>query len=118
MIKIKIIDLIDYPKNIFGHSNTLKIFDRYSDKEVVTSYVKNDFGIMFLISGKVKGFAFAVLKRDLCYSHYNTEQITPQKYFQIRAEIKDKSSIHILNEQAEDKIKAKSMLEELKTTKW
>lgn len=101
-------------KEVYAHSHILKIFDRYVDKAVVTSYIKNDFGVVFLIKGKVKGFAFAILKKMLCCDYYyNASQLSIKDYFKLRAEIKNKETIHILDEEAEESIKAKCMLNEL-----
>ncbi len=97
----------------YAHSHILKIFGRYYNKAVVTSYIKNDFGIAFLIKGKVKGFAFVKIKSSVSPSYYNTSQLNLNSYFKLRAEVKDKTTIHILDEEAEESIKAKCMLNEL-----
>jgi len=110
-------EMIDYPNKIYARSRIMGIFDRYSNKEIITSFIKNDFGCMFIIKGKVKAFAFVVLKRELCSSYYNVEELTPNKYFQLREEmVKDKNTIHILDSEAEETIKAKCMLIELQKT--
>lgn len=110
----KLNEVIDYPRSIYARSRILGIFDRYNNKEVVTSYIENDFGCMFILKGKVKAFAFVVLKRELCSSYYNVEELTPNKYFKMREEmIKDKTTITILDDKAEETIKAKCMLIEL-----
>lgn len=111
---MKIDELTNYPDKIYARSGIISILNRYLDKEVITSYIKNDFGCMFIIKGKIKAFAFVVIKRDLCSSFYNIEQLTPNKYFKFREEIEDKNTIFILDEQEEESIKAKSMLIELR----
>ena len=114
---ITINEVVNYPKNIYERSRICGIFDRYNDKEVVTSYIKNDLGCIFIMKGKVKAFAFVVLKRDLVSSYYNVEELSPNKYFQLREEmIKDKGTITILDTQAEESIKAKCMLIALQKT--
>ncbi len=111
---IRIDELIGL-KDVSAHSHISKILYRYNDKEVITSYIKNDFGVAFLIKGKVKAFAFAIIKRNLCANSwgFNASQLTPNDYFKLRANIEDKKTIHILDEETEDKIKAKLLLNEL-----
>jgi len=113
---MKINELINYPQEVYAHSNIIKIFNRYINEDIITSYVKNDFGVIFLIKGKIKGFAFAVIKKKLCNYYYNSSQLTPNEYFKLREEIKDRHTIHMVDEKGEDKIKAKCMLKELTTT--
>ena len=113
--KLKINELIDYPKSIYARSSVLKILEKYIDKEVITSYIKNDFGVVFIIKGKIKAFAFACIRRDLCSSYYNIEQLNINKYFKLRNEINNKDTITILDEETEKSIQAKCMLNELET---
>ena len=106
--------LKDY--NISGHSQDEQTLYRYMDKDVITSYIKNSFGIVFLIKGKVKPFAFAVIKNSLSYHYYNynLKGISVKEFFQLReiAE-QEQQEINLTDIELEKKIKALALLQEL-----
>jgi len=99
-----------------GHSKDEQTLDRYLYQDVVTSFIKNSFGVVFLIKGKVKPFAFAVLKNNLSYHYYNynLKSISVKEFFQLReiAE-QEKQEISFTDIELEKKIKAIALLNEL-----
>jgi len=102
--------------NVSGHSQDEQTLNRYLYQDVVTSYIKNSFGIVFLIKGKVKPFAFAVLKPNLSYHYYNynLKVISVKEYFQLREQaINENQEIIFTDEELEKKIKALALLSEL-----
>ena len=101
---------------VSGHSTDEQTLNRYLYQDVVTSYIKNSFGIAFLIKGKVKPFAFAVIKNNLSYHYYNynLKAISVKEYFQLREQaINENQEIIFTNEELEKKIKAIILLNEL-----
>ena len=108
--------LKDYDR-LLGHSIDEQTLDRYKYQDVVTSYIKNSFGIAFLIKGKIKPFAFVVLKNNLSYESYgyNFKQIPVKYYFQLREQAEqEKQDVVFTEEEKEKQIKALCLLEELK----
>jgi len=102
---------------VSGHSTDEQTLNRYLYQDVVTSYIKNSFGIVFLIKGKVKPFAFAVIKNNLSnhYYNYNIRGISIKDFFQLR-EIAEQETQEIVfnDEEKEKQIKAIMLLNELK----
>ena len=106
--------LKDY--KVSGHSQDEQTLNRYMYKDVVTSFIKNSFGIVFLIKGKIKPFAFAVLRNNLSYHYYNynLKAITLKEYFQLREQATNENQEIIFTDlELEKKIKALALLQEL-----
>jgi hypothetical protein len=64
-----------------GHTHERKILIRYFDKDCVVCYSKEKLGMIFIIRGKAKYFAFVSLKYKLDMHGYNYKlsRITPKQ---------------------------------------
>lgn len=102
---------------VTSHSHVEKTLNRYLNEDVVTSYIKNSFGVVFLIKGKIKPFAFSILKREITnyYYGYNMTMITLKNFFILRDIAEQESqNVIMVDDEKEKKIKALCLLEELK----
>jgi len=99
-----------------GHSQDENTLNRYAFQDVITSYIKNSFGVVFLIKGKIKPFAFVVIKQKLSYNYNNLKQIPIREFFNLRdlAQQQENQEVVFINEELEKKINALCLLEELR----
>ena len=107
---MKPVDLYN-PQNSYGHSYTESTISRYNFKDVVTAYIKNSFGVAFLIKGKIKDFAFVFLNSPY-HDGYNLQMIKIQDFFKAFENAREEEKV-IVDNKALKQIKAKQMLREL-----
>jgi len=111
---MKIKEIIENRNCNYMRSRVSEIFERYKDKEVVVSLIENSFGVAFLIKGKVKPFAFAMLNKPLVSDYsYTIQEIEVKEYFKLLNEVKEEESIKVVDEEQFKQVKAKSMLQAL-----
>lgn len=98
-----------------GHSKTLKTLGRYFNKDCVVSYAKNSLGVIFLIKGKVKPFAFAYIDKVITPYYYTITMIDElTDYFNLYENIKLNETKELVSEDLLKRVKAKIMLQEIK----